>query len=164
MFGRFVIPALAQRSTLRFPAKRGPRPSPPGPRSASRRSSHHLPTPTASLRSRRSLPSSSTSYAAPARRNGRNPQRSPVSPTRTHTAGSRDSSLYSRSANKVDSGRRLRRVVADDRDQAHLRSRRDRPHAQHDRLLAGGDRKSTRLNSSHTVISYAVFCLKKKKH
>ena len=25
-----------------------------------------------------------------------------------------------------------------------------------------GDRKSTRLNSSHTVISYAVFCLKKK--
>src|SRR2546426_12753510 len=27
----------------------------------------------------------------------------------------------------------------------------------------GGDRKSTRLNSSHLVISYAVFCLKKKK-
>src|SRR5947207_8265196 len=37
------------------------------------------------------------------------------------------------------------------------------------RILAGNggqlasDRKSTRLNSSHTVISYAVFCLKKKK-
>src|SRR5260221_9923327 len=30
-----------------------------------------------------------------------------------------------------------------------------------DRFLR--DRKSTRLNSSHTVISYAVFCLKKKK-
>src|SRR5688572_31875455 len=29
--------------------------------------------------------------------------------------------------------------------------------------LAGGDRKSTRLNSSHSQISYAVFCLKKKK-
>src|SRR5437588_2413123 len=28
--------------------------------------------------------------------------------------------------------------------------------------LENGDRKSTRLNSSHTVISYAVFCLKKK--
>src|SRR2546426_4687885 len=28
---------------------------------------------------------------------------------------------------------------------------------------ASGDRKSTRLNSSHLVISYAVFCLKKKK-
>src|SRR5258708_16165178 len=26
------------------------------------------------------------------------------------------------------------------------------------------DRKSTRLNSSHQIISYAVFCLKKKKH
>src|SRR5436190_6004060 len=29
--------------------------------------------------------------------------------------------------------------------------------------FASLDRKSTRLNSSHTVISYAVFCLKKKK-
>src|SRR5260221_1594196 len=29
---------------------------------------------------------------------------------------------------------------------------------------AAVDRKSTRLNSSHTVISYAVFCLKKKKN
>src|SRR5438034_8475354 len=30
-------------------------------------------------------------------------------------------------------------------------------------VRGGKDRKSTRLNSSHTVISYAVFCLKKKK-
>src|SRR5215510_6004419 len=30
--------------------------------------------------------------------------------------------------------------------------------------LAPGDRKSTRLNSSHVAISYAVFCLKKKKN
>src|SRR5256885_8848253 len=30
--------------------------------------------------------------------------------------------------------------------------------------LSGRDRKSTRLNSSHLVISYAVFCLKKKKY
>src|SRR5687768_18174285 len=29
--------------------------------------------------------------------------------------------------------------------------------------VAAGDRKSTRLNSSHGYISYAVFCLKKKK-
>src|SRR5437588_2194386 len=38
--------------------------------------------------------------------------------------------------------------------------------ARTDPRQAGGharDRKSTRLNSSHTVISYAVFCLKKKK-
>src|SRR5207248_8162839 len=33
------------------------------------------------------------------------------------------------------------------------------PHAGRD----GADRKSTRLNSSHRTISYAVFCLKKKK-
>src|SRR5256885_13044645 len=30
-------------------------------------------------------------------------------------------------------------------------------------VAVGSDRKSTRLNSSHLVISYAVFCLKKKK-
>src|SRR5260221_7729231 len=33
-----------------------------------------------------------------------------------------------------------------------------------DNLFDKTDRKSTRLNSSHTVISYAVFCLKKKEH
>src|SRR5207302_11253536 len=32
-----------------------------------------------------------------------------------------------------------------------------------DDIMRGGDRKSTRLNSSHVKISYAVFCLKKKK-
>src|SRR5438132_10229850 len=32
-----------------------------------------------------------------------------------------------------------------------------------DNTAQAADRKSTRLNSSHTVISYAVFCLKKKK-
>src|SRR5690625_5909604 len=31
-------------------------------------------------------------------------------------------------------------------------------------ILVFLDRKSTRLNSSHVAISYAVFCLKKKKH
>src|SRR5207244_11948430 len=31
------------------------------------------------------------------------------------------------------------------------------------KAVAAGDRKSTRLNSSHQIISYAVFCLKKKK-
>src|SRR5215204_6096806 len=34
---------------------------------------------------------------------------------------------------------------------------------QAERDLVEGDRKSTRLNSSHTVSSYAVFCVKKKK-
>src|SRR5260221_10651788 len=41
---------------------------------------------------------------------------------------------------------------------AHRARRTDRAAAGHQ------DRKSTRLNSSHTVISYAVFCLKKKKN
>src|SRR5256885_10347450 len=48
---------------------------------------------------------------------------------------------------------------------ADSRGERERRSALHDpapRLLPG-DRKSTRLNSSHLVISYAVFCLKKKK-
>src|SRR2546429_4818449 len=35
--------------------------------------------------------------------------------------------------------------------------------ATHTQLVRLGDRKSTRLNSSHGYISYAVFCLKKKK-
>src|SRR5438132_2076861 len=49
-----------------------------------------------------------------------------------------------------------------------FRSRKDwRPtqaiaHRQPRLTMSYGDRKSTRLNSSHTVISYAVFCLKKK--
>src|SRR5256885_8917208 len=36
-------------------------------------------------------------------------------------------------------------------------------HRDSTRHILGTDRKSTRLNSSHLVISYAVFCLKKKK-
>src|SRR6266487_4965758 len=36
-------------------------------------------------------------------------------------------------------------------------------HCRRWRRSASGDRKSTRLNSSHPSISYAVFCLKKKK-
>src|SRR2546429_9130613 len=36
-------------------------------------------------------------------------------------------------------------------------------HAGPRRVVQGADRKSTRLNSSHGYISYAVFCLKKKK-
>src|SRR5256885_9308196 len=39
-----------------------------------------------------------------------------------------------------------------------------RPSCEKAEELDRGDRKSTRLNSSHLVISYAVFCLKKKKN
>src|SRR2546426_7633204 len=44
-------------------------------------------------------------------------------------------------------------VASGDPRAVHVRRESERP----------GDRKSTRLNSSHLVISYAVFCLKKKK-
>src|SRR3712207_8965016 len=37
------------------------------------------------------------------------------------------------------------------------------PRLTREALAEAGDRKSTRLNSSHANISYAVFCLKKKK-
>src|SRR5258708_32907287 len=46
--------------------------------------------------------------------------------------------------------------AADDLPEAREAVRRQGVHV-------GGDRKSTRLNSSHQIISYAVFCLKKKK-
>src|SRR5260221_9654364 len=46
---------------------------------------------------------------------------------------------------------------------ADHRRHRQRDQFEVDEGAAKGDRKSTRLNSSHTVISYAVFCLKKKK-
>src|SRR6266542_5720540 len=42
-------------------------------------------------------------------------------------------------------------------------ARRRRPRCRLPLLRPRGDRKSTRLNSSHGSISYAVFCLKKKK-
>src|SRR5207302_7505120 len=51
---------------------------------------------------------------------------------------------------------RSRRVVAVGRVGGH-------PALPEDRHERGRDRKSTRLNSSHVKISYAVFCLKKKK-
>src|SRR2546426_8840940 len=45
----------------------------------------------------------------------------------------------------------------------HGPGRQVQPVAAHRRGAGRRDRKSTRLNSSHLVISYAVFCLKKKK-
>src|SRR5688572_32443072 len=38
-----------------------------------------------------------------------------------------------------------------------------KPYSQPNQVFENKDRKSTRLNSSHSQISYAVFCLKKKK-
>src|SRR2546430_13649308 len=52
-------------------------------------------------------------------------------------------------------------------DQQHVGGRQQLLQLQHLGIApdgGAGDRKSTRLNSSHSQISYAVFCLKKKKH
>src|SRR2546422_1885290 len=82
---------------------------------------------------------------------------------RRHTRCSRDwssdvcsSDLGRRRAGRRVDERRQRIEGADD----HEREQRER-----DRVAAEQvqDRKSTRLNSSHGYISYAVFCLKKKK-
>src|SRR5688572_31049896 len=58
---------------------------------------------------------------------------------------------------------KVRVVGAEKRHEDHRRpgERGEVRRAQH--AAAQGDRKSTRLNSSHSQISYAVFCLKKKK-
>src|SRR2546427_6609506 len=53
------------------------------------------------------------------------------------------------------------RVAADGLDVADRRARPDQQGERHREQQL--DRKSTRLNSSHSQISYAVFCLKKKK-
>src|SRR5438876_5421652 len=68
----------------------------------------------------------------------------------------------------------FRSIVADDKgfDACHAvfgrcsyQSEAPNHHTFHDEVhfAVKGDRKSTRLNSSHPSISYAVFCLKKKK-
>src|SRR3712207_8494760 len=60
---------------------------------------------------------------------------------------------------KYKVGQTLRAVTT--RERRRLEARRGHHRL---RLLHGLDRKSTRLNSSHANISYAVFCLKKNTH
>src|SRR2546427_11193133 len=55
------------------------------------------------------------------------------------------------------------RIVSSFRAQAMSATFFGFPAAKKVALIACADRKSTRLNSSHSQISYAVFCLKKKK-
>src|SRR3712207_7649299 len=45
------------------------------------------------------------------------------------------------------------------RERGREREGQERRHSDHGRQASAGDRKSTRLNSSHANISYAVFCL-----
>src|SRR2546422_4182124 len=66
---------------------------------------------------------------------------------------------------RADGGRgRVLQDVRDDRVATRLRSDADGDGGPGDDLAHQRDRKSTRLNSSHGYISYAVFCLKKKKN
>src|SRR5258705_4838760 len=62
----------------------------------------------------------------------------------------------------VYSGHRYAREL--DADPTTLTYRRDAPLERRIASVSQGDRKSTRLNSSHLGISYAVFCLKKKSN
>src|SRR2546421_6447655 len=59
---------------------------------------------------------------------------------------------------------RLHRAAADCQQPLRQRDRRNVRRADEHSVDRAGDRKSTRLNSSHDQISYAVFCLKKKKN
>src|SRR5260221_6961450 len=65
----------------------------------------------------------------------------------------------SRAGRRTGCGRRAARPTPTEVARVPGCARRSSTRASSDRT----DRKSTRLNSSHTVISYAVFCLKKKK-
>src|SRR3712207_9078532 len=78
-------------------------------------------------------------------------------------------SLHDRSSD-LGQGARAEGQVADEGARGHQQRVPVRPRGRdllrgHDAVGAGAvlDRKSTRLNSSHANISYAVFCLKKKK-
>src|SRR3989442_9970170 len=94
----------------------------------------------------------------------RRPPRSTLFPYTTLFRSPRDGNPEDVEANHWRGEHRLRDRIAgwgddggDDEDEQHgvLELRDEEP--------SGEDRKSTRLNSSHVRISYAVFCLKKKK-
>src|SRR2546430_9440997 len=63
-----------------------------------------------------------------------------------------------------DRRRATERAAARVGAERHRHAPREARHRIPRRVERGQDRKSTRLNSSHSQISYAVFCLKKKKN
>src|SRR2546430_6802932 len=84
----------------------------------------------------------------------RRPPRSTLFPYTTLFRSPRDASGR---GNGGVGGPHRKHSRASHRSRRKSRARRETPRV-------SGDRKSTRLNSSHSQISYAVFCLKKKKH
>src|SRR5256885_13032202 len=94
----------------------------------------------------------------------RRPPRSTLFPYTTLFRSSENREKTSGLQNVFDQGsRRGLPVRAGDPDQASLQETVRQLHLTPDGDTFRADRKSTRLNSSHLVISYAVFCLKKKK-
>src|SRR5688572_31191431 len=77
----------------------------------------------------------------------------PISPMATKATARMDKETITSSRVKPSLARFIRHPPA-----------RDRRHHRRAPRCAREDRKSTRLNSSHSQISYAVFCLKKKKN
>src|SRR3712207_9008805 len=84
----------------------------------------------------------------------RRPPRSTLFPYTTLFRSGDQATALSADQPRRRGGRRRRELSADRELRDHRRPAQRGP---------GGDRKSTRLNSSHANISYAVFCLKKKK-
>src|SRR3712207_7876696 len=94
----------------------------------------------------------------------RRPPRSTLFPYTT-LFRSRERELMSRKGQMLVAGALARASLADSARRVLLRARAPSPELDPERELSINealDRKSTRLNSSHANISYAVFCLKKK--
>src|SRR5258708_31598325 len=88
----------------------------------------------------------------------RRPPRSTLFP---YTTLFRSVSGHSLRRGRKGAQRRIQHSVAGPRRRPA--DRRPGPHRKFPKYHHRADRKSTRLNSSHQIISYAVFCLKKKK-
>src|SRR3712207_8495187 len=89
----------------------------------------------------------------------RRPPRSTLFPYTTLFRSARDDDAGARGLSRRHGAPHGRRAAG----QAALLPERQGDHRGAARRGQRGDRKSTRLNSSHANISYAVFCLKKKK-
>src|SRR5437868_9916938 len=116
---------------------------------------------------RRALPGCPAGSALPLLQ----PGKSPASPPPRSWCRAKLSMARPEQERKLADGRGTHRIRRQLYDRASLPAgpgldEDDRGHRLHDQggSLEGTDRKSTRLNSSHVSISYAVFCLKKKKY
>src|SRR3712207_7944173 len=99
----------------------------------------------------------------------RRPPRSTLFPYTTLFRSTDDDRQHQTAGDQAIAGLRQisRRLPLPDEQPAEQQET-DHPHLDHDKeilvMRVTGDRKSTRLNSSHANISYAVFCLKKKNN